>query len=120
MTRKNEQLCFAEAPQRFSIMEKTDATDEPDHNERRWLCVVVLGIRCDAAFLLVTVAMFGKILDKSNLINRLQFLPHTHVNCTNPQNSLVSWSVYERLNFCRLPQWPGAYIFAELWASMFH
>ena len=25
--------------------------------------------------------------------------PHTHVNRTNPPNSLVSWSVYERLHF---------------------
>ena len=43
MTRKNEQLCFAEAPQRFSIMEKTDATGESDDNERRWPCVLVFG-----------------------------------------------------------------------------
>ena len=50
MTRKNEQLCFAEAPQRFSIMEKTDATGESDDNERRWPCVLVFGrpdqVRC--------------------------------------------------------------------------
>ena len=76
MTRKNEQLCFAEAPQRFSIMEKMDAMDEPDHNERRWLCVVVLGIidqvRCG-----VFIGYRSNVWQIFGQINRLQFLPLT-------------------------------------------